>query len=642
MANSDEIQEITNVITQKELIRNIKQLNTIMSNAPASFKKISSEVSEANTYLKSMANGTSYQSLEESGKIDEIKKIFKVLSDTNKAVRKEEKKSNNDAKTISFLSSAHKATVDSAGAIKAWAKSSSPTINPRLSLGNKEDNAEANRQSGKTYNMAKNTASVVQKYGKSIAKSYSPTVNKQLATKFKTPSWKGGSGNTGNDKTKTLLNIIGSTADGMSSLNNSIGNFAGALGSAYSTMMDAMGNFLDNPFESMIGVMSGMSRMISASFSTISNILDTAVNFLSSIFEATSGAGKKDGSGVSSAIGGVVSSLVGVISSIVSMAVQAIEAGFNIFASTLTSIMKIVKKIALSSPIMRAILDLLNLAFTLFFMPFMNSFGLVLLPYVLGILNWAVTTGETFSTLGKTLGDSFAGMFTADEGILEQVSTLATSFIEDFLPDILELLPDLIDFALDFVSEILDNAPDIIDFMKFGFEAFSAMLDAGILPTFLDFGKKVMEWVGKNASDIVVFVMAMMNGLLAIATFFAKFTGGGGGAISSEVSEKIEASTLTLAQEMEKTTQGTNDSITELTNSTNPVLAGSNSLNGGIPVVSSADNTGEYSLSEAELKEVGKDTTVTVQYNGDVLSKNEFKSEVRTVVSDVSNKSYFR
>jgi hypothetical protein len=64
--------------------------------------------------------------------------------------------------------------------------------------------------------------------------------------------------------------------------------------------------------------------------------------------------------------------------------------------------------------------------------------------------------------------------------------------------------------------------------------------------------------------------------------------------------------------------------------------------NGGIPVLAGEAGEGEYKLSEKELKEIGKDTTVTVQYYGSVMSTGDFKQLVRNTVSDVSNKSYFR
>ena len=53
-------------------------------------------------------------------------------------------------------------------------------------------------------------------------------------------------------------------------------------------------------------------------------------------------------------------------------------------------------------------------------------------------------------------------------------------------------------------------------------------------------------------------------------------------------------------------------------------------------------NESEFRLSEKELKEIGKDTTVVVHYNGSIMSTGDFKQLVRATVSDVSNKSYFR
>ena len=65
-------------------------------------------------------------------------------------------------------------------------------------------------------------------------------------------------------------------------------------------------------------------------------------------------------------------------------------------------------------------------------------------------------------------------------------------------------------------------------------------------------------------------------------------------------------------------------------------------MNGGIPVLTAEAGEGEFQLTDAELREIGKDTTVSIQYNGMILSKNDFKSAVRQTMTDISTRSYYR
>lgn len=429
---------------------------------------------------------------------------------------------------------------------------------------------------------------------------------------------------------------------------DALGKFAGQVGSAYATMMNAFGSILDSPLDATIGMMQGMSQMIQQGYALIQDIFNTIADTLSSIVGVFTAQGDEKGGGKVGAVGQLVSSILGVISSLFNMVVQSIQQGFNIFASTLQAIFKIVKKIQNSSPIIRQILDLLNLAFTLFFMPFMNQFALSLLDTILQLLEWAVETGETFGSLGQNLLSEMEQEGINIGDILKQVEEIAVGFITKFLPDILELIPDLLSFAIDFANTILNNKDQLINFIKVGLSAFTQLLESGLLSDFLKFGTDVMKWVSQNAVTIVTFIGKILNQALNVASFFMGFVGKSSEQQSlREASASIEDSAQTLVSQLPEDSINTDESQTQYDDY--EVLAKQasggkfvHSMNGGIPVLAGEGNENEYKLSERELKEIGKDTTVSVQYNGSILSKNDFKQVVRTTVSDISNKSYFR
>lgn len=636
MVNQGSKDVISSNLSHRELSDNLSELNKLMSDAPSAFKGTSKALSDISRALSE--RGSAKGADEESIARDEAftKNAYKVLKDAQKDIKRMSRGSQSKGEREDASKSVM-ALTNAAASLRTWNEKGTSAPLQRVTVGEASVNKEATRISRKNSKRISDVAKISEKTLNRASKTENLRVSQDMDT---TPSGtlrEKGKDNTG---AKSLMNVLRSSADGFSSFNSAIGDFTKSIGSAYSTMANSMGDILDYPFESMAGVMNGMAGMITSSFSTISSILDTASDFISSIFDVAGTAGKGEG-GTLSSIGGVLNSIIGIFTSLINMAIQAIQAGFEMFTSTLMSVLKITKKIALSSPIMKAILDILNLALTLFFIPFMNSFALVLLPYVLDLLNWAVTTGNTFSSLGETLGLSLVDMLTGEENILERVGGIASSFLTDFLPLFLELVPDLIDFAVDFVTEILDNAPLIIKFMQAGFGAFSAMIDSGMLSTFLGFGVDVMRWLGANAPELVTFIIAVMSGLLSIASFFMKFVPSSGSSKSNAIDDSFKSSAEALSKSMEDPVLSTESAIDSFQNSYS-AYTGDTAINGGIPMLDPSNSSGEYALSESELNEIGKDTTITIQYHGDVLSNQEFQTGVAKILNDQSAKATYR
>lgn len=469
------------------------------------------------------------------------------------------------------------------------------------------------------------------------------------------------------------------------------------MGKAQATIFQSIGDILDNPIQQIIGVIQGIGQALAQAFQMISNIVNQITEGISSILSSQKDNDGKQGS-IFTKILGVVGNL---ISSLISMVVQQIQAGFNIFTSVLTAIFKILKRIQMSSPIIQQILELINLAFNLFFMPFMNAFGLQMLDGVVKILNWAFDTGKSFQQIGSSLISILEQQGFSVQDIQNFVKELATEFVTEYLPEIIKLLPSVTTFALDFVSEILNHSGDIIDFIKAGLGAFKQLMDEGILGDFLSFGKTVMKWIKDNGKTLVDFLEGAMNQALGLSTFFLNFiTAPNTGSIDAllegdlnemwsiivgEFNDQLDLSKHDQFQDVLQSSGAGNlvpnyadlrmykrgyENLSTIagvqdwlwTQITNPIqdgidwltdtLSGAQAQNGGkfttrqynngIPVLAGEQNEGEFRLNEKELMEIGKDTTVTIQYNGSILTRSDFKAVVQDVVSDVSNKSHFR
>lgn len=440
------------------------------------------------------------------------------------------------------------------------------------------------------------------------------------------------------------------------------------MGQAQSTIFSAIGDMLDDPLNQMLGVMAGLGQTITTALNLVSNIISSVAEGISQIFSVDN---KKDG-GSSKLIGTVVSVIGNFISSLINMVVQQIQAGFQIFTTILTQTFKIIKKIQLSSPVIQAILDLINLAFNLFFMPFMNVFGMMLLDGVVKILNWALEMGPTFQKLGEELLTTLDEQGFSLNDILDDVKDIAVEFVTKYLPQILQLIPPMTEFALEFVRQILSHSEEIIAFITKGITVFGDMLKGGIIDDFLELGKNVLGWLGDHGLELVDFMKEALNSALGVASFFLGFIGGIGdvtSAISNGLNNIVAPTTPTTGSGLVSKIQNVSyvannwDSISQqwgdIFNGIGNFFSGGNlggnlihaqsggkftnaQYNGGIPILAGEANEAEFKLNEQELREIGKDTTVTIQYNGSILSRSDFKEVVQDIVSDVSNRSHFR
>lgn len=656
-----DVQSVQNYFAMNELNTNLNALTTQLKKMPGQYAKIGDELETYTKALSGIKPGTGYGGLSKLQK-DTFEQINATLRDVNLAVKKskadEEKQAVQENRApnpqlIQSLDQMKRAVINSSASIKAYYKASPVKGVVTTGLGEKDANIQSSVVSIEMYRNQKNAAKATSDAINNLADSFklSPSSNPQIVPSL--PQVSSSTAGTRSRKgTKEAMDAfippsfsylaqgLSALNKGLSSMVSGVAQFGGALGTAYSAIMSGIGDMLDDPFSGTISIIKGLSSLVSSAMSLISSMMDSIFNFITSLM----GSGGDDEKGSSSVLANLLSAVFGLISSLFTMAIQAIQSGFQMFASTLETTLKLIKKIALSSPIIKAILELLNLAFTLFFMPFMNSFALVLLPYVLSLLEWATTMGNSISEMGLSLGETLLGVFNEDEEIKNTFTELVDTFVEDLLPELIELIPALTKFSLDFVKDILSNSEDIISFLKKGFEAFSALMDANILGVFLNIGKKTMEWLKDNAPALVTFIAVVMTGLLKIASFFTKIAGSQTD-IPVANSRFIDSVSDLGGALSESLSNGTTDvDVSTLSNSA--ITAGTGGIfrpmNGGIPVLTAEAGEGEFQLTDAELREIGKDTTVSIQYNGMVLSRNDFKNTVRQTMTDISTKSYYR
>ena len=627
------------LLLDHEVMRSIKSLTDSLDKNSTEMKVQASSLDDVIKTIASVSEDESEKyklySSQSASFQSTLKGVYLTLRDIKKTADKEgaSATAKGDTSRLAALDKIMSGVADVASSLDVYRK-----------VGGEKARTSMSNLSPKIYEQTREKQASSKSYVLNVKASVAPSVSNGgsvLASPGSPPSTEENSSSEGKSKWSKLYDLIDVAGKTISAVNQSVGAFMSSVGQAGAAIMSGFGNMLEDPMNAIISVMSGMAASISSAFNFLSSILSSISGIISSFF---GGGDSEEGGGKSAAsiAASLASVILKVISSIISIAVQAIQAGFNIFASTLTSIFKLFKKIALTSPIIKAILELLNLAFTFFFMPFMNSFALVLLPYILQLLDWAIETGQQFADFFSLTGITNEEIQATVSSLLEQATALAVQFIEEFLPAIMKLMPDLLDFAVSFVDNIVNNKQLLLNFITQGLSAFKALMDAGLLETFLQFGVDVMKWLKDNASNLVKTITAVFKAMLNIANFFMNFVGG-----SSSDSTTLTDTDFAAIDELSK-------SLTDLaTTSTGSgdvnvnVTAAANggkfpALNGGIPVIAGEGGEGEYKLTDEELESVGKDNTVVVQLTGDVMSKTDFQQVVRKNVTNVANKGYFR
>lgn len=258
----------------------------------------------------------------------------------------------------------------------------------------------------------------------------------------------------------------------------------------------------------------GAGSRIGAMFTEATGISDTKDG---KIGKALGMAGSALGGAIGGALGGPLGAVAGkVVGSTIVKAMSEKSGGplamitgiLSSIASMMASLWKMLKK---SSPILQAIGQLFNLAMILFFMPFGNAIGTILLPLLETLVEFAIAFNDIISSYYEPIADAITKQFYRIFGLslilLETISPLiadiagfignivalmltavtnaVTWFVDawptlmvftnkileyftsgDFYKMLTNLITTLVPSIIEIVSTILEKLPDIIDFIS--------------------------------------------------------------------------------------------------------------------------------------------------------------------------------
>lgn len=248
-------------------------------------------------------------------------------------------------------------------------------------------------------------------------------------------------------------------------------------------------------------------------------------------------------------------------------------------------IVEIIQMIAGSSPLLKAVLQLFQLAFTLFFMPFGNILGEYLLPLAISLIDWVVGFNEWMSDLNwDSIKSYFEGVW---NGIVDWFGGLWDGVVGFFR--------NIFDFYISLPSKIL-----------------SVVKDAG-------------EWVVNKAITVLNSIVTTLTGLpQKIITGIANIIGGIGGGIKDAVGGVMSTIGGVLG------------------------FAGGGYIPptpGGTLIRVGEGTRGEYIVpkgSQMYSEMGGGGTVINITFSGPVYGMNDFEDKVNSIISKASNRGYYR
>ena len=312
---------------------------------------------------------------------------------------------------------------------------------------------------------------------------------------------------------ETILDPLKEIAKSISKLNLS------------SAQMIDFSDLLSLPLQSLLSLLNTAVNGISVAFTAVSASIGVVSGIVSKVAGLASGDGDDEEEEYDKrrkrrnskhpnamAIGKTILSIIGVVFKAFALGFTVISSvikiGFSMFTDVLSSMMKMFKEIAETSEVMKAISNILNLAISMFFLPFFNAFGNVLLDIVFQIitfardsgLNFADMFGEYFNMMAKTVATYF-------EEHKEELKTLAEEVFKVVYEMFSTLLPDLIMFITYFTKTFLENSETMFDMLEKGIEVGEIFLENNLLTMLLNYGIKIMDFINTHA----ILVMDMFS-----------------------------------------------------------------------------------------------------------------------------------
>lgn len=299
---------------------------------------------------------------------------------------------------------------------------------------------------------------------------------------------------------------------------------AKVLGNSVARVMDACngmgdwGDFKTNPIGTLVGVMNSLGQMYIEGGQFYASIIDLGNTGVQALGKNNGKSSLKSLKAMSpkdltfKALSRVIGMISKLSSGIFSFTTAIISSAFGMFTTILSSSIKIIKSIAETSPVVKAISEYLGLFLSMLFLPFFTAFGDPLLEAMmttltaiseLGVqfINWLQNADESVK---KDLDDILSTLILDIEDIL-------TKFIQDVIANFNELVPPMLDFILLFTQTIIENSELILDLLRAGINAMNDMVEGNILNTVLNMSKSVFDFIYANKG----FVKKCVNIMLA-------------------------------------------------------------------------------------------------------------------------------
>ena len=475
-------------------------------------------------------------------------------------------------------------------------------------------------------------------------------------------------------------------------------NISDKMDSLATPMVGNFSDIFDTSINSMLGVLRLATTGLSISFSMVNGMLGAVQGILKSLGgsnnddddddeedsdEDTDNSEEPSDSdnkpSLKTSILNAVTSVLRTILQAFALGFQAISAvitaGTSLFIGVFQNIFSLVKQISSTSPVMEQILNIMNLALIMFFLPFANMFANALLNmvynFVLKARDWGSIFGSTFGELINS-ADKISTCFGE---IAERIEVLGVKFAEVFLPLIAELMPVFMKFCMYFIETLLNNKESLFSMLKAGISACKELLYNNIITFFLKFGIDAMKFINSNADWIVKIIkicVSLTDEALALTLWIIKhfwaFCMMLGGAIVSLLSMAIAGAIVygsaigTLARAGIKIFAQLGQEIVLLSGVAGFGVGALLGLGlwyvlfdfeefgkgGYIPATPGgtyaivAERETEYIIPKSKMNLIRGHNNLVIEFNGRVLGTDNFTKEVTEAVTNNSIKSVYR
>lgn len=451
---------------------------------------------------------------------------------------------------------------------------------------------------------------------------------------------------------ESIGKILPGIARPIMNIAKAMGEMASGVGQYGGAFVGGFGDIIGNPFDANVlnavvdmgaqpammagAFMSGVGGMISGVGEGIGRMANNAV-----AGNGGGNAGEGEAAGAGGGVGkvagavAIVGAVAGIVGSLIEAITKAIMAGFNIATSLLKSINKATLKILGTSPLLETIKNILNLAFTMAFLPMSTAILQEILPSILSLLDKAVEFGQSFRLTAEQT-ESIKQAF--DEVITSVVDFFFNNAdnLAKFIANGIKLLPMMMGLMLEIVETFVGEKDLIFDVCKETIQVMKEMISGGLLPKLLKFAQRTLKFFDTYGEKLATIAIKLAEWLVKVAGPVA-----GGVENVAEGSDSPAGRALKIAKYANPGIGGVNllvDFVAGALSSFFHFASGGYvpATPGGVPCIIGEGGEGEYVIPESKMG------GVTIVFSGNVYGMNDFKSQVRSIMNEYTTKANFR